>query len=79
MIEGVPLSTFGFFRTIVDTYGAQTIVAPYALMLRGLCFRIDEAWAPSFTTPVNSWTLSFAAVTTNWSLITAPATSWTAI
>lgn len=76
MIDGYELETMGFLRSLADTVGHQTVVAPYALMLQGLCFRVDEQWAPAFVPPVNTWTLSFAVPTTTWSGITLPSTTW---
>ena len=79
MIDGIALENFGLCREIRDTYGLQTVVAPYALMLNGLAFRVDEQWAPAFTLPINGWSLSFAVPTTTWSGFTLPSTTWTPV
>jgi len=77
LIDGSGLESFGLFRTIVDTYGPQTVVGPYGLLLRGLAFNISEQWAPSFTAPINGWTQSFATPTNTWTGFTLPVTVWT--
>jgi hypothetical protein len=69
----------GLFRIIVDTSGPQTVVGPFGLMLNGLCFNMNEQWAPSFSPVVTGWTQAFAVPTTTWSGITLPSTTWTSI
>jgi len=66
----------GVFRTVVDTYGQQSVVGPYGLLLRGLCFRVDEQWAPSFTLPINTWA-GITLPSTTWTGISLPTTTWT--
>lgn len=81
VIDPFEIVTMGAYRGITTSNYAspQMFVAPYALMLRGLCFRIDEQWAPSFFPPSVSWTLSFTTPTNTWTLAFAlPVTTWTA-
>ena len=78
LIDGTILEMGGFCREILDTAGAQTVVAPFGLMLWGLCYRVDEQWAPSFAVPITGWTLAFAVPTTSWTGVTLPtSTTWT--
>lgn len=77
-INGMLLETMGLVYGITNTYGSQLVVPSYGLMLFGLCYRSDEQWSTSgFTAAVNSWTLAFSAVTTNWSSVSLPSSSWT--
>ena len=76
LIDGFALEEFGFCREINDTYGFQTVIAPYALLLRGLCYRVDEQWAPGYTAVIVAWT-GVSLPSTTWTGITLPTTTWT--
>lgn len=78
IITGSGLESFGLFRIVRDQQGQQSVVGPYGLLLNGLCFRVDEQWAPTFVLPSTGWTQSFATPTNGWTLaFTPPSTSWT--